>query len=56
MSVGLETQAKLYIQEWIRNGRFELVTSEMLTAEVNECPFEERRSNITDSDVKRPLS
>ncbi len=44
----LEAQAKLHIQQSIRDGKFTLVTSEMLLAEVNDCPFEVRRKGIMD--------
>lgn len=46
--VQLEAQAKLHIQQSIRDGKFTLVTSEMLLAEVNDCPFEVRRKGIMD--------
>lgn len=46
--VQLEAQAKLHIQQSIRDGRYTLVTSEMLLAEVNDCPFEVRRKGIMD--------
>ena len=46
--VSLEAQAKLYIQEQIRDGRYELVTSEILTAEIDNCPFDIRRKGIMD--------
>ena len=39
--INMEAQAKLHIQGQIRNGVYDLVTSEMLLFEVNECPFEE---------------
>ena len=38
LTVSLEAQAKLFIQEKIRNREYDLVTSEMLTFEVNNCP------------------
>lgn len=48
LTVSLEAQAKLFIQEKIRNGEYDLVTSEMLTFEVNSCPVEIRRNVIMD--------
>ena len=48
LTVSLEAQAKLFIQEKIRNGEYDLVTSEMLTFEVNNCPVEIRRNVIMD--------
>lgn len=46
VTVHLEAQAKLHIQECIRDGKYELVTSEMLLTEVEDCPFEVRRRGI----------
>ena len=46
--VQLEAQAKLYIQHCIRDGKYALVTSEMLMTEVGDCPFEVRRKGIMD--------
>ena len=46
VTVHLEAQAKLHIQESIRDGQYILVTSEMLLMEVDECPFEVRRRGI----------
>lgn len=46
LTVNLEAQAKLHIQSWIRDGKFELVSSEMLMAEVDASPFEVRRKGI----------
>ena len=46
--VHLEAQAKLYIQKCIRDGKYDLVTSEMLLSEVSECPIEVRRKGILD--------
>ena len=48
LTVSLEAQAKLYIQNGIRNQEYDLVTSEMLTFEVNNCPIEIRRNVIMD--------
>ena len=46
--VSLEAQAKLYIQEQIRDGQYELVTSEILMTEIDNCPFDIRRKGIMD--------
>ena len=48
LSVNLEAQAKLQIQSWIREGKYELVTSEMLMKEIDDCPFEIRQRGITE--------
>jgi predicted nucleic acid-binding protein len=48
LTVSLEAQAKLHIQSWIRDGQYELVSSEILMAEIGCCPFEVRRKGITD--------
>lgn len=48
LTVSLEAQAKLYIQEKIRNREYDLVTSEMLMFEVDNCPIEIRRNVILD--------
>ena len=48
LTVSLEAQAKLHIQSWVRDGKYELVTSEMLMAEIANCPFEVRRKGIMD--------
>ena len=48
LTVNLEAQAKLHIQSWIRDGKIDLVTSEMLMAEVDASPFEVRRKGITE--------
>ena len=45
-SVNLEAQAKLYIQAAIRNGKYDLVTSEILTKEIDDCPVEIRKNGI----------
>jgi predicted nucleic acid-binding protein len=47
MRVQLEAQAKLCIQEHIRNGTLELVWSYMLDFENAANPFEERRTTIS---------
>ena len=46
MQVSLETQAKLYIQESIREKRYELVTSYILRYENSANPFNIRRTAI----------
>ncbi len=46
LTVGLEAQAKLYIQNEIRRGKYKLVTSEMLNFEVGNCPVAIRRKTI----------
>lgn len=46
--VSLEAQAKLYIQQQIHNGKYELVTSEILTMEIDDSPFSIRRKGIMD--------
>ena len=43
LSVNLEAQAKLQIQTWIREEKYDLVTSEMLMKEIEDCPFEIRQ-------------
>ncbi len=44
--VRLETEAKLFIQEQIKNGTFELVWSYILELENDDSPFEQRRESI----------
>ena len=46
LTISLEAQAKLYIQDGIRKGKYSLVTSEMLLYEINESPVEMRRKVI----------
>lgn len=48
MSVYLETQAKLYIQELIRCGKIEMATSYVLEYENSRNPFEMRKTTILD--------
>lgn len=48
LSVSLETQAKLYIQELIRQRKIEMATSYILDFENNENPFEMRKASIKD--------
>ena len=47
LTVSLEAQAKLHIQDEIKAGKYELATSEMLNFEVGNCPIEVRRDTIT---------
>lgn len=47
ISVSLEAQAKLYIQDLIQKNKFELVTSYMLRYECSQNPFEMRREAIS---------
>ena len=46
LTVSLEAQAKLHIQDEIRAGKYELATSEMLNFEVGNCPIAVRRDTI----------
>ena len=46
MRISLETQAKLYVQELIKNGKVNLITSYMLQYENSENPYEMRRIAI----------
>jgi predicted nucleic acid-binding protein len=46
MKIRLETSAKLYIQDEIRNGVYELVWSFMNDIENNDNPYDDRRSSI----------
>lgn len=47
LRISLESQAKLYVQELIREDKFELVTSYMLTYENSKNRFEIKRKAIT---------
>lgn len=47
-SVDHEAQAKLQIQTWVRENRFELVSSEILMTETAENPYDVRKKGITD--------
>lgn len=47
VSVSLEAQAKLYIQDLIRNGQLEMATSYMLVYENGQNPYEMRKTAIT---------
>lgn len=44
LRISLETQAKLYIQQLIREGKLQLIWSYMLDFENDLNPFEERRN------------
>ena len=46
-TVNLEAQAKLTIQGWIREGKYDLVSSEMLLTEISVIPVELRKRGIT---------
>lgn len=46
LKIKLETEAKLYVQEEIINGRFELVWSYILEYENSENPYQERKETI----------
>lgn len=46
IQISLDTQAKLHIQDMVRNGEFDLVASYMLRYECSQNPFEMRRTNI----------
>ncbi len=46
VKIHLETEAKLFIQQKILDGEYELVWSYMLDFENNANPFEERRNSI----------
>lgn len=48
MSISLEAQAKLHIQDLIRNGQLEMATSYMLVYENGQNPYEMRRTTITE--------
>ena len=44
--IQIETQAKLHIQDLIKNGRLDLVTSYVLDYENSNNPYEMRRNSI----------
>ena len=44
--ISLETQAKIYIQDMIKNSELELVTSYVLDYENDQNRFEEKRKSI----------
>ncbi len=46
MSISLETQAKLHIQDLIRQNKLEMATSYMLVYENGQNPYEMRRNAI----------
>ncbi|MCD7855031.1 MAG: hypothetical protein LUG66_05385 [Clostridiales bacterium] len=46
LRISLETQEKLYIQDNIKNNKFELVTSYILLYENSENPYEMRKRSI----------
>lgn len=46
--IRLESEAKLYIQEKIREGELELAWSYIMDIEVHKNPFEDRRNSIFD--------
>lgn len=46
--IRLETEAKLYIQEMIKSGEVNLVTSFILWYELSQNPIDMRRKGITD--------
>ena len=46
LSIQLEAQSKLYIQKKIRDGDYDLVTSEILLFEIDNMPFSMRKSSI----------
>lgn len=48
MSISLEAQAKLHIQELIRNGQLEMAASYMLVYENGQNPYEMRKNAITE--------
>lgn len=48
LRISLETQAKLYIQEKIKNKAMDLVTSYILLYENSENPFEMRQRSISE--------
>ena len=48
LSISIETQAKLHIQDMIRNGSLELISSYILDFENSENSFAMRRKTISD--------
>lgn len=52
LRISLETQAKLYIQNLIKNKQVEMVTSYVLQYENSENPFDMRKRAITDFMIK----
>lgn len=47
LSISVETQAKLYVQELIKAGQLDMVNSYMLEFENQQNPYEMRRQNIS---------
>lgn len=47
LRISLESQAKLHIQEMIKDGKLELAASYMLTCENSRNRFEVKRAAIT---------
>ena len=47
-SVYLEAQAKMVVQDLIRNGELDLVTSSVLDFEISRSPYDSRRSAISE--------
>ncbi len=48
VSIHIESQAKIFIQEQIKNGKIELATSYVLYYENSQNPFEIRKNTIED--------
>lgn len=48
LRISLETQAKLYVQELIKNKKLDLVTSYILRYENEQNPYEIRKRSITE--------
>lgn len=48
LTIRLEAQSKLHIQNLVKDGLFTLVSSYMLTYECNQNPYEIRRDSISD--------
>lgn len=46
ITISLETQAKLYIQNWIHQGKIEMASSYMLVYENGQNPYEIRKKAI----------
>jgi hypothetical protein len=46
--IHIETEAKLVIQQMIKNNELELIWSDVLDFENNDNPFEERRIKIAE--------
>ena len=52
LSISLEAQAKLHIQEKIRENRYELASSDMLNYEVHNSPYETQENAISEFLIK----